>query len=261
MTNKAKARAYYQSVNAYDAPAIESMVKEGYIQHNPFLPTGRAAFVALLPELRLQRARIENVRLFADGCFVVMHHEWKNAAVFGNAEMLAFHVIRFGASGLIAEHWNVMAPKAGLNPAGRSQTDGETVVQPGDAARNKAVVRKLFEDWMTAGEQGLEEAWSIAFRPNFRQHLPRLGDGLTGLAAARRRGGLPERYLRQHQVLGEGDFVLSIAEAEIGGHAHACYDLFRLEGGWIVEQWGIHQSVPAAGVRNSNGMFGFPGEA
>ncbi len=109
MDFKARARAYFTAVNAYDAAAIERMVDEDYVQHNPFVATGRAAFVALLPKLKAHGSRIRNLRMLQDGRHVVMHHRWENAAPFGHDEVDAFHVIRFDADSRIAEHWSVMA--------------------------------------------------------------------------------------------------------------------------------------------------------
>ncbi|MEZ4752089.1 MAG: nuclear transport factor 2 family protein [Bdellovibrionota bacterium] len=109
MTNKEKAKAYFSAVNRYDTTAIEAMVDEGYIQHNPNVPTGRAAFLSLIPKLKEHRTQIENIKILEDGDFVAMHHHWKNAWPLGGESLFAFHVIRFDAAGLIAEHWSAIA--------------------------------------------------------------------------------------------------------------------------------------------------------
>jgi predicted SnoaL-like aldol condensation-catalyzing enzyme len=110
LSNKEKARLYYQAVSRYEVPAVTSLVHPDYVQHNPRVPTGRAAFLALLPKLEAHASRIENLHILQEGAFVAMHHLWHNAHAFGAPQMLAFHVIRFDDEGLIAEHWSVMMP-------------------------------------------------------------------------------------------------------------------------------------------------------
>lgn len=111
MSYKERARAYFTAVSSYDVAAIERMVDENYIQHNPFVPTGRAAFLALIPKLKAFGSKINNIRMLEEGRHVVMHHEWVNAEPFGHGERaVAFHIIRFDDRALIVEHWNVMMP-------------------------------------------------------------------------------------------------------------------------------------------------------
>jgi predicted SnoaL-like aldol condensation-catalyzing enzyme len=57
-------------------------------------------------------------------------------------------------------------------------------------------------------------------------------------------------------VLGEGNFVLVVAEATFGGVPTAIYDLFRFESGKIAEHWDTLQAIPPRGQwKNSNGKF------
>ena len=115
LTNIQKAKTYHSAVSAYDVETIRKMVREDYIQHNPRVPTGRAAFLALIPRLEEHGTKIENARIFGDGSLVVMHHRWKNALPFGAPEKVAFHLIRF-EKGMIAEHWSIYQeiPTTGL---------------------------------------------------------------------------------------------------------------------------------------------------
>jgi predicted SnoaL-like aldol condensation-catalyzing enzyme len=182
-------------------------VDENYIQHNPRVPTGRAAFVSLLPKLKQHGSKIENKRMIQDGPYIAMHHVWKNAIPFGGNEMAAFHIIRFDSAGLIAEHWNVMSPLA------QSPVEGETDIKDLiETEANKTQVINLF-----SAQQGK----------------------------------------RQHKVIGEGNFVLSISEGNHGKKPTAFYDLFRLDQGKIVEQWSVSQEIPQENLANTNTMFNF----
>lgn len=132
------------------------MVDENYIQHNPFVPTGRAAFVSLLPKLRQHRSQIENIRMLQDGSYIVMHHQWKNATPFGKDEMVAFHIIRFDEAGLIAEHWSVNTERTSPNSSGRTLIDGETAIEDlEETETNRAKIVELFHQWTNGKGEAL----------------------------------------------------------------------------------------------------------
>lgn len=54
LTNQQKAQTYHRAVSSYDVATVKSMIREDYIQHNPRVPTGAAAFLALFPNLEKQ---------------------------------------------------------------------------------------------------------------------------------------------------------------------------------------------------------------
>lgn len=219
MSLKDLARAYYSAVNAYDAEAIERMVDEGYIQHNPRVPTGRAAFVGFLPRLREAGSKIHNVRMLEDGQHVIMHHRWENAQPFGHARSAAFHIIRFDSNSKIAEHWNVMV----ADPRG-SHTDGSTDIEDLERTEsNRAQVAEFIATLIRMSGRSVDD-W---------------------------------RYRKLHRVFAEGNFALAVSEADHHGAATAVYDLFRLEAGRIAEHWRIAQPIPSENLANDNTMFGF----
>ena len=57
-----------------------------------------------------------------------------------------------------------------------------------------------------------------------------------------------------HRILGEGNFVLMMAEGTFGTTPTAYYDLFRLEDGMIVEHWDVIAEIPAE-MAHDNGKF------
>src|SRR5260221_14550371 len=75
---------------------------------------------------------------------------------------------------------------------------------------------------------------------NFIQLSPLLADGLTGLLdglQALARQGLAVKYDRVHKVLGEGNFVLVVAEGSFGDRPTSYYDFYRIQRGKIAEHW------------------------
>ena len=90
---------------------------------------------------------------------------------------------------------------------------------------------------------------------------PLVADNLTGLFAglqALAKQGLAVKYDRVHKVLGEGNFVLVVAEGSFGDRPSSYYDFYRIQSGKIAEHWDTIEPIPRrAEWRNSNGKFGF----
>ncbi|MGR4846079.1 hypothetical protein ACIPSK_26260 [Rhizobium sp. LARHSG275] len=93
------------------------------------------------------------------------------------------------------------------------------------------------------------------------QHNPQIANGLSGLGAALEAmaaDGVTMKYDTIHQVLGEGNFVLTVSEGTFGGAPTAFYDLVRVDNGKIAEHWDVIETIPAqADWKNQNGKFGF----
>ncbi|MGI0019912.1 MAG: nuclear transport factor 2 family protein [Nitrososphaera sp.] len=64
------------------------------------------------------------------------------------------------------------------------------------------------------------------------------------------------KYHALHKVIGQGNFVLALAEGEFSGKRVAFYDLFRIENRKIVEHWDVIQDIPPKeNWKNQNGKF------
>jgi len=98
-------------------------------------------------------------------------------------------------------------------------------------------------------------------RDNYTQHNPQIPDNLSGLGGALEAmasQGITMKYDTIHAVFGEGNFVLTISEGQIGGVHASFYDLFRVEAGKIAEHWDTIEPIPPRNEwRNENGKFGF----
>jgi predicted SnoaL-like aldol condensation-catalyzing enzyme len=86
---------------------FEKYVVDGYVQHNPLVPTGREAAIKLL-SARLGPDVITDIkRAVAEGDLVVLHvHSRANAQDRGRAIVDIFRV----KDGKIVEHWDVIQP-------------------------------------------------------------------------------------------------------------------------------------------------------
>ena len=120
---------------------------------------------------------------------------------------------------------------------------------------NKKVVLDFYEK---AINQKNFEAAAVHFGPRYTQHNPNAADGPEGLKAFL--GFLREKFPASRsevkRVFAEGDYVILHVHAvrEPGTLGAAIVDIFKLEGGKIVEHWDVVQPVPDQAL-NANGMF------
>lgn len=80
-----------------------------------------------------------------------------------------------------------------------------------------------------------------------------LGQALEEMA----KHGITMVYEKNHAVLAEGNFVLTISEGLFAGKPTSFYDLFRVENGKIAEHWDVIETIiPKDQWKHNNGKFG-----
>ncbi|MEM6642778.1 MAG: hypothetical protein AAF616_07340 [Bacteroidota bacterium] len=259
MSNKEIVGTFLGAVLKNDPETMRELANADYIQHNPFLPTGLEPFVQMLPVLQENGTTAENIRMFQDGHYVFMHNIWRNAKPFGADEMISFDIIRLDENGKVAEHWDAMTPLVKETVNGRTQTDGPTEVQDLDKTEaNKALAKALVEDVLMGKNPSKITDYISA--ETYHQHNPGIKDGLQGIVEAVEYLTSQNnmfQYTKIHEVLGEGNFVLTVSEGRWNNTNNVFYDLFRIENDKVVEHWDVIQPIPSEGLANDNGMLGF----
>lgn len=79
-----------------------------------------------------------------------------------------------------------------------------------------------------------------------------MGEALAALAEA----GMPMIYEKNHIILGEGNFVLSVSEGIFLKEKVAFYDIFRIENGRVVEHWDtVEKLIPSRKLKITMGSL------
>ena len=259
MKLKERIQTIINAVNSNDQDKLKELVHPDYIQHNPSVPTGREPFLGVIAALQKHNTKIKIVRSIQDGNDVITHTFIENAALFGAPEVVTFDIWRFNNDGMLTEHWDAMMPNTPPNTSGRTLTEGPTEVMDLDKTEeNKKLIVDLFDTMINGTPEEGGAAFQKAFAMDYKQYNPNAGDGWEGFMTTQMASGSPRWvFTKQHKVLGQGNYVLSIAEGTENGIPSAYYDLVRIEDGKIVDHWDVVQAIPTEGLANQNGMFNF----
>lgn len=254
MDNKQKAVALLKSIETGATEPVGYINPNKYIQHNLNAEDGLAGFGKLLQQLPKGSIKVNTVRTFEDGDYVIAHSEYN---IFG--PKTGFDIFRF-EDGKIVEHWDNLQETTGPNPSGHTMIDGTITITDLDKTEaNKTLVRNFVDDILVNGR--LEKLAGYFNGDNYVQHNPQIPDQLSGLGKAlgdMAKAGITIKYDQIHKVLGEGNFVLVVSEGHMGGKQFSFYDLFRVENGKIAEHWDTIEEIPAKEQwKNNNGKFGF----
>jgi predicted SnoaL-like aldol condensation-catalyzing enzyme len=256
LSNKDKAVALIESIESGDPEPVGYINADKYIQHNLAIADGLQGFGEAMAQLPANSAKARVVRAFEDDNYVVIHSEYN---FFG--PKAGFDVFRF-ENGKIVEHWDNLQAIAPLNPSGRSQFDGTTVITDRNkTTENKQLVNDFVNSILIKGELDKIDQFIGPNDADYLQHNPAVADGLSGLSSALQalaEQGMPMQFSQNHKILGEGNFVLAISEGQFLNQHVAFYDLFRVENDKIVEHWDTIETIPARqDWKNNNGKFGF----
>jgi predicted SnoaL-like aldol condensation-catalyzing enzyme len=123
-------------------------------------------------------------------------------------------------------------------------------------AANKATVKAYYELAFNAGRPA--EAVARYQGDRYIQHNPHAADGPQAFIdfVTAYKGQHPELHVDIRRMIAEGDLVVTHSLITTGptDRGNAVVDIFRLEGGKIVEHWDVVQPVPETSA-NANTMF------
>ncbi|WP_068780439.1 nuclear transport factor 2 family protein [Paenibacillus sp. GM2] len=248
-----KAVAVLKSFESGNPEAITAYVHpDQYIQHNQALPDGREAMIGALDHLKEIGTKVSIKRTLVDGDYVALHSVYDF-----HGPKIAFDVFRF-ENGLIVEHWDNLQEMEEKTLNNHTMNDGPVTIKDiNKTDANKVFVKSYVENILLGKNPDLLASYFDG--NNYIQHSPHIADGLSGLHAALhalREKNIEFQYTHVHQVIGQGDFVLTVSEGLFDGQYTAFYDLFRVEDGKIAEHWDVIEAIlPAEKRKNSNSRF------
>ena len=250
MTNKEKVVALLKSIETGAAEPIGYINPNKYTQHNLGAADGLEGFGELMKMLPANTAKANTVRAFQDGDFVVAHTEYD---FFG--PKIGFDIFRF-ENGKIVEHWDNLQETVTETANGHTMIDGATEIKDLDKTKeNKELVEKFVIGFLVNGDMTAVDKYLDS--TSYVQHNPGIADNVEGLKQALKYfmdNKISFKYDKVHMILGEGNFVLTVSEGEIGGVHSSFYDLFRVENGKIVEHWDTIEAIPSKETwKNTNG--------
>ena len=242
------------------AAAVAKYVAPDLIQHNPdiengsdgdrkFLEARRARDPAHYLPVEQWHHVMDHILVHHD-IFVLHAHVFTNPHDKGREFIDIFRV----AEGKIVEHWDVIqaVPAEAKNnntmwcdPCRRTHANAEPVVM--------AYVHLL-------EQHKLREAVEKYVSPHFVQHSPHIPDGREALIIYHEAKDTPERRASAvsttFHIVPDGDLVLMHRHVteHLGDRGRVYADLFRVEGGKIVEHWDVIQAVPPTTV-SGNTMY------
>lgn len=223
-----------------DPRAIEDYFGPVYTQHSALGVDGVEGLRGLLERLPANFS-YRLLRILGDGDLVVTHGLYSG---FGPAPVVGFDVWRVDGDRIV-EHWDALGPIGGVTPDDTAPVDGQTAPADGPTDDNRALVSEWVKRVLIARQDDGEQFVGTASTDRARQD--------SSIAAPRTSTGERVPYGTLHHVIADGDLVYTRSE---GGAEPKLIinDLWRVEGGKLVEHWGLIAPVPA-NLPHNNGSF------
>lgn len=116
--NRARAIAVLKTFdNLADLSPVRNFIADSYVQHNPTVADGKAAFLQMLADLGATgyRSRTTVAKTLAFGDMVLVHSKVVDANNPSDLGTGAMDIFRFDAEGRIVEHWDVLESLTGTS--------------------------------------------------------------------------------------------------------------------------------------------------
>lgn len=217
--------------------AVTKYTGARYTQHSTGVADGVEGFVAFFDAF-VQRVPVRDIRVvraIEDERYVFCHVV--QSLNDGESCWITTDLFDTDADDKIVEHWDVIS--AWTDDA---QWDGATEVQElAHQAANKELVASFASRVLIGGER---DGLDTFCHEDLVQHEIGVGDGAAVWMQCL---DAPERSVRYREVfrlIGQGNFLVTYCKVDVGGRAHAIFDIYRLADGRIAERWTNAEVVP-----------------
>lgn len=239
-------------VEALDTEATRPLLANGYIQHDPTIATGAEGVLAFFGQFGekvavQERVQAKLVALVAERDFVVI--AWVDEHTEPRPYATTFFDMFRIENGVLAEHWDFGRVAKGETPAAyvppTANANQEAALASSDPrlAANKRLVHEM---WRTLLDAQLVDEAPRFLAPGYAQHSPIVNTGRDGFVAFLKQFAQPSAIQPAIpnfvQIVAEGDLVvMSTLSTEVDSngkpYATTWFDLFRVDGGMLVEHW------------------------
>lgn len=236
-----------KGIETGDESSVAVVNPNKYIQHNPQTHEGGIGLAELFRQLAKTSPRVNIVRIFSDGDYVFAHTEYD----FSESN-IGFEVFRFEGDQTV-EHWDNIQLRKGPNSSGNTMVDGSTEITDYDKTEyNRDIINSFVTNVLI--EQQFNNLKNY-INDNYIEHNPQIGNGPSALQSALSKPN-SVLYKKNHRILAEGNFILSVCEGAMNEKHTSFFDLFRIARGKIVEHWDTTEAIPPeCEWKNDNGKF------
>lgn len=246
-------RIYLEGIAGGDArAAVHKYTGHRYTQHSTGVGDGAEGFLAFFEPFveRNPKREIEIVRILEDGPWVFCNaYQSLND---GAARWVTMDMFYTDPEGLILEHWDTIAPYEAQTASGTDMVRGTVEIDmTANTASNKALVLEYTKQVRQERDVSKLDRFVAS---DLLQHAPDIPGG---------RGGLAEwlgsdaagSYEMLFNLIGQGDFVMTYGKRHAHGKDIAVFDLYRVAGGVIVEQWTNAEEIGPRETWGNSGKF------
>ncbi|WP_437897922.1 nuclear transport factor 2 family protein [Sorangium sp. So ce124] len=117
--------------------------------------------------------------------------------------------------------------------------DTELAIRKAPSGQNRAHVLSFIDAVLIGGAHARASEFLGA---SYVEHRDTDASGPAALVEYVKDEGIS--YVKVHHLIADGNFVFTLSEGKRNNAAYGFYDLFRVEGGDIVEHWDSRRSVP-----------------
>ncbi len=245
--NKSTIIKFYSKVLGQgDAGLADEMIKDDYIQHSPTVKTGKSGFMEFLTSLeQLPKPKDPTppfFRFICDDDLVAVHLSIE----FMGQKRAVMDLFRF-EDGMLAEHWDASEAIPETSKNQNPVVEGPILVEQPELTRiNTLIVKEYVDEVLIAGK----ELWRKYVAEDLIQHNPRLKNGIHALRSYYKAHNVES----VHNIIGEGNFVVTQSKERYKNLLFVSYDIYRLENKIIAEYWKVKQKIPDK-MAHTNGMI------
>jgi predicted SnoaL-like aldol condensation-catalyzing enzyme len=207
--------------------AIDTYWADPYLQHNPIAQSGVATFRSIMGSLVTSSSfSYQRLRTLADCELAVVQGRYSGTGVI-------FDMFRL-KDGKLMEHWDSDSNQASDAAGATEHAAGAPIAQ------DRAQVLSFIQQTLIDGD---EAKAATLLDSSYEEHRETTASGAAAFVEYVTEDSIS--YSKVHHVIADGGYVFTLSEGKLGSAAYAFYDLFRVDGGKIVEHWDSRRRVPA----------------